>query len=122
MLLADTSVWVDHLRKGEPLLAQKLNDDLVATHPYIIGEIALGSLKNRDTVLSLLRNLPQTLIATDTEVQGMIDQRRLYGRGIGYIDAHLLASASLSHDTLIWTRNKRLGKVAKHMKIEFIEE
>ena len=95
-LLVDTSVWVDHLRKDDTLLAEALAEHRVAMHPHILGEIALGSLKNRRTLLSLLENLPQVPTATDREVQTLIERRRLFGRGIGYVDAHLLASASLA--------------------------
>ena len=80
MLLVDTSVWVDHLRNDDPSLAQALTDNQVAVHPHIIGEIALGSLKDRQTVLSLLRNLPQAPAASDDEVQTLIERRRLHGR------------------------------------------
>ena len=111
-LLVDTSVWVDHLRKDDPLLAKALADHRVAMHSHILGEIALGSLKNRRTVLSLLENLPQAPTATDREVQTLIERRRLFGRGVGYVDAHLLAAASLARGLAIWTRDKRLMGVA----------
>ena len=111
-LLVDTSVWVDHLRKDDPLLAKALADHRVTMHAHILGEIALGSLKNRRTVLSLLENLPQAPAATDREVQTLIERRRLFGRGIGYVDAHLLAAASLARGLAIWTRDKRLMGVA----------
>ena len=110
-LLVDTSVWVDHLRKNDPLLAKALADHRVTMHSHILGEIALGSLKNRRTVLSLLENLPRAPTATDREVQILIE-RRLFGRGIGYVDAHLLAAASLARGLAIWTRDKRLMGVA----------
>lgn len=111
-LLVDTSVWVDHLRKDDPLLAKALVDHRVTMHSHILGEIALGSLKNRRTVLSLLENLPQAPTATYREVQTLIERRRLFGRGIGYVDAHLLAAASLAPGLAIWTRDKRLMGVA----------
>ena len=110
-LLVDTSVWVDHLRKDDPLPAKALADHRVTMHSHILSEIALGSLKNRRTVLPLLENLPQAPTATDREVQILIE-RRLFGRGIGYVDAHLLAAASLAWGLAIWTRDKGLMDVA----------
>ena len=116
-LLVDTSVWVDHLRKGDPLLAEALVDHRVAMHPHILGEIALGALKNRRTVLSLLENLPQASSATDREVQTFVERRGLFGRGIGYVDAHLLAATSLAPGRAIWTRDKRLMGVASDLNL-----
>lgn len=116
-LLVDTSVWVDHLRKDDPLLVEALVDNRVAMHPHILGEISLGSLRNRQTVLSLLENLPQTPTATDREVQTLIERRRLFGRSIGYVDAHLLAAASLAPGLAIWTRDKRLMGVAGDLSL-----
>ena len=116
-LLVDTSVWVDHLRKGDPLLAEALVDRRVAMHPHILGEIALGALKNRRTVLSLLENLPQASSATDREVQTFVERRGLFGRGIGYVDAHLLAATSLAPGLAIWTRDKRLMGVASDLNL-----
>ena len=92
-------------------------DHRVAMHLHILGEIALGSLKNRRTVLSLLENLPQAPTATDQEVQTLIERRRLFGRGIGYVDVHLLATASLASGLAIWTRDKRLIGVASDLDL-----
>ena len=116
-LLVDTSVWVDHLRKNDALLADALADHRVAMHLHILGEIALGSLKNRRTMLSLLANLPQAPVATEQEVQTLIERRRLFGRGIGYVDAHLLATASLAPGLAIWTRDRRLIGVASDLDL-----
>lgn len=99
------------------MLAEALADNRVAMHPHILGEISLGSLKNRQTVLSLLENLPQTPTATDREVQTLIERRRLFGRGIGYVDVHLLAAASLAPGLAIWTRDKRLMGVAGDLNL-----
>ena len=96
MILADTSIWVDHLRAGEPGLVSLLNDNQVLTHPMVIGELACGNLPNRDTVLGLLGALPAIHVATHEEVLFFIEQRQVMGRGIGYIDAHLLAAAKLA--------------------------
>ena len=113
MILADTSVWIDHLRKTDPMLVALLNGGHVLWHPYILGELALGHLKQRKMILSALQNLPQARVAHDDEVVGMIDRWALFGRGIGYIDAHLLASIPLSPATLLWTRDQRLRTVAE---------
>lgn len=117
MLLVDTSVWIDHLRKGDGALAEALQDNIVIMHPHVLGELALGSLKDRSAVLSLLRNLPEAVVATDDEVQTMIEEQSLFGRGIGYIDAHLLASARLTSETQLWTRDKRLSAVAGDLRL-----
>lgn len=108
MILVDTSIWIDHLRQSCERLAQLLDAGQVLAHPYIIGELALGSLQNRNAVLGLLQNLPQVPVATDNEVPHFIETHALYGIGIGYIDTHLLAATRLSPGTLLWTRDKRL--------------
>lgn len=108
MILVDTSVWIDHLRQGDPGLERLLNAGRVLAHPFVLGELALGSLRNRKAVLEALQDLPQACTATDAEVMNFIDREELYGLGIGYIDAHLLAATRLSHGTLLWTRDKRL--------------
>lgn len=112
MILADTSVWVDHLRKADPALIGLLNGGQILCHPYILGEVALGHLRQRKVILSALQSLPQATVARDDEVLGMIDRWALFGRGIGYIDAHLLASTLLSPGASLWTRDQRLRKVA----------
>jgi predicted nucleic acid-binding protein len=108
MILVDTSVWIDHLRHGDAELTKLLNAGQVLTHPFVIGELALGSLQNRNIVIGALQNLPQVTIASDAEVLQFIDSHALFGTGIGYIDTHLLAAAKLSPGTLILTRDKRL--------------
>lgn len=116
MILVDTSVWIAHLRQGESRLAGLLEDMRVLTHPFVIGELALGRLERRDEILSRLGNLPTAKVAMHSEVLAMIDQRRLAGSGIGWIDAHLLAAALLSDASLL-TLDRRLGRVAKQLKI-----
>src|SRR5664279_2947824 len=108
MILVDTSIWIDHLRQSSERLAQLLGTGQVLAHPYVIGELALGSLNNRNAVLGALQNIPQVPVATDNEVLHLIETNALYGIGIGYIDAHLLAAARLSPGTMLWTRDKRL--------------
>jgi predicted nucleic acid-binding protein len=112
MILVDTSVWIDHLRKGNSRLISLLSNAAVLTHPFVIGELACGNLKNRRRILSLLGNLPTSKMAGDKEVLFFIERNDLMGRGIGYIDMHLLASASLSGGTGIWTNDRRLKEVA----------
>ena len=108
MILVDSSVWIDHLRYGDVELTRLLNAGQVQTHRFVIGELALGSLQNRHIVLSALQNLPQVTVASDDEVLQFIETHSLFGTGIGYIDAHLLAAVRLSPGVLLWTRDKRL--------------
>jgi predicted nucleic acid-binding protein len=115
MILVDSSVWVDHLRQGDQRLVTLLEASQVLTHPFVVGEIALGSLKNRETVLGSLKGLPQAATATDEEVQKFIEGNALFGLGIGYIDAHLLAAVRLDSGSQLWTRDKRLGAIANSM-------
>ena len=115
MILVDTSVWIDHLRYGDSSLVNLLNTGQVLAHPFVIGEIALGSLRQREVILDTLNNLPRAKIATDEEVLAFINQSKLYGLGVGYIDAHLLASVRLTLGTLLWTRDKRLCAAANQL-------
>jgi predicted nucleic acid-binding protein len=116
MILVDTSVWVDHLRKGNDRLGALLLDEQVLGHPFVIGELACGSLKNRQEILHLLRALPASRLAEHDEVLRLLESHRLLGRGIGWIDAHLLASALLSRCSL-WTFDKRLHAIARELAI-----
>ncbi len=117
MILIDTSVWIDHLRDGDEELVTQLNSAQVLTHPFVIGELACGNLVNLNEVLTLMANLPRVAVATDHEVLFFIEQHRLMGRGIGYIDAHLLAAVSLSSPARFWTRDKRLGSWAAELQV-----
>ena len=108
MILVDTSVWVDHLRSGDARLAAQLDAASVAMHPMVLGELACGNLKDRQTLLTLWRHLPQLPAATDAEALFFLERNRLWGRGIGYIDLHLLAAVSLNLEVKLWTRDKRL--------------
>ncbi len=118
MILVDTSVWVDHLRTGEPRLAALLETSEVLVHPFVIGELACGNLRDRATVLGLLGNLPHAAAASDAEVLHAIERHRLMGRGIGYVDAHLLAAALLTADTALWTRDRRLRAVSADLGLD----
>jgi predicted nucleic acid-binding protein len=117
MILVDTSVWIDHLRAGDEQLTQWLGAGQVLAHPFVIGELALGNLRNRDTVLSALQDMPHAVVATELEVMRFIDQKGLFGLGIGYIDAHLLAAAMLTPGSLLWTRDKRLRAASARLGI-----
>lgn len=119
MILVDTSVWIDHLRSGEPALANVLTRGEVLMHPFILGELACGNLQNREEVLRLLGDLPAAPTATDPEVLDLIERRNLMGRGIGYIDVHLLASAALSDLGRLWTRDRRLAAAASELELAF---
>ena len=110
-MLVDTSVWVDHLRRGDPALRALLTRAEVECHPFIIGELACGSLQRRSEVLSLLQSLPRVPVGSHDEVLTFVERHRLMGRGIGWIDAHLLTSAALA-GSLLWTRDRRLCAVA----------
>jgi len=111
MILVDSSVWIDHLRHGEAELVAALHQSQIMVHPFVLGELACGNLKNRSQILSLLESLPMATMASDAEVRVFIDQHALMGRGIGYVDVHLCASARLSGAQL-WTRDKRLHALA----------
>jgi predicted nucleic acid-binding protein len=111
MVLADTSIWIEHFRHREPSLADRLSEGLVVMHPFVSGELACGNLRDRTAILADLHALPQARLASNAEVLHLIEDRRLWGRGLGWIDAHLLASALLSH-CRFWTFDIRLAKAA----------
>lgn len=115
MILVDTSVWIDHLRAGDVVLGELLKSGRVLAHPFVIGELALGSLAERGLVLGALRRLRQAVVAKDHEMLEFIALRFLYGCGIGYVDAHLLTSARLTPGASVWTRDKRLRAAAERL-------
>jgi predicted nucleic acid-binding protein len=117
VILVDTSVWVDHLRRGDTTLAGLLQSCRVLIHPFVIGELALGGLRPNTQVLALLQALPEASVATDSEVLFLITQQNLHGRGIGYVDAHLLAATKLTPNASAWTHDKRLQTVATHLNL-----
>jgi predicted nucleic acid-binding protein len=115
VILVDTSVWVDHLRAVDETLARLLHGGGVLAHPFVIGELALGNLRQRDLLVDALRDLPQANVATDDETLHFIHRHALFGLGIGYVDAHLLAAARLTAGATLWTRDKRLHGVADRL-------
>ncbi|MGK2909642.1 MAG: type II toxin-antitoxin system VapC family toxin [Sphingobium sp.] len=122
MILVDSSVWIDHFRHDNLGLRTLLNKRQVLTHPFVIGEMALGSLRQRDIVLDALRGLPSAQVATDKEVQAFIEYHKLFGIGIGYVDAHLLAGTLLSVGAKLWTRDKRLHNAALRLGLEAAQD
>jgi predicted nucleic acid-binding protein len=112
LILVDTSVWVDHLRRGDAQVAVLLEGASVLMHPFVGGEIACGSLSDRPLILELLQDLPTAVLASADEVLRFIEVHSLHGKGIGYVDVHLLASVALSDGAKLWTRDKRLRAVA----------
>ena len=116
MILVDTSLWVEHLRRGHPGLEALLLRGEVACHPFVVGELACGNLGRRTEILALLSALPPVAVADHGEVLALIARARLAGRGLGWIDVHLLASARLSH-TPLWTLDRRLERSAADLGV-----
>lgn len=121
MILVDTSVWIDHLHRSEPMLVEALEREEVLTHPFVIGELACGTIVRRAEVLESLAALPSAIVAADEEVLELIERRRLWGKGLGYADAHLLASALLTGGTQLWTRDRRLHAIATEIRLHVPE-
>jgi predicted nucleic acid-binding protein len=117
MILIDTSIWVDHLGKPDARLTDLLKNEDVYGHPHVIGELALGNLRQFDVVIRFMNKLPKPTMASDSEVLLLIREKRLHGTGVGYSDAHLLASALLTPAAVIWTRDKRLNAVALRLGV-----
>jgi predicted nucleic acid-binding protein len=117
MVLADTSIWIDHFRRSDLRLAQLLERGDVAMHPFVIGELLLGRVPRIAEMIDDLNTLPKATVASPDEVLAFIVARRLPGAGIGYVDAHLLAAAALTPETSIWTRDKRLLAAAQSLAL-----
>jgi predicted nucleic acid-binding protein len=117
LILADTSVWIDHFRSGNAEMREQLTQGNIVIHPFIVAELALGSLRERAKTIALLDLLPQVRVAQIGEVRLMIEARHLDSLGIGLIDAHLIASVFLDSSTRLWTRDKRLRKAAEGLGI-----
>lgn len=120
MMLVDTSVWIDHLRRRDAELVAMLSEGQVLVHPWVAGELACGNLQDRKLVLGLLQSLPLAPVASAGEVLFFIEQHALMGRGIGYVDVHLLAAARLA-GTRLWTRDRRLVVVADELGMAYAE-
>jgi predicted nucleic acid-binding protein len=122
LILVDTSVWIDHLHRTIPRLVEALESENVRVHPFVLGELACGSIRNRDEVLHLLAALPVCVVATDAEAIELIERQRLMGKGIGFFDVHLLASVMLTEDAWLWTRDKRLLEAAIRLRCALHEK
>jgi len=119
VILVDSSIWIDHLRKADRALSHLLARDVVLVHPFVVGELAMGSLGNRLEALSSLQELSRATVARDEEVLAFLDMHKLFSIGIGYIDAHLLASTHLTPGATLWTRDKRLDAIATRLAIVY---
>lgn len=117
MILPDASVWIDHLARPNAVFARAFELGNVVAHPFVIGELSLGSLKNRRDYIARLNDLPHAPVATTAEVAALIEWHQLYSRGIGYVDVHLLASARMMADARLWTRDKRLHAQAERLGV-----
>jgi predicted nucleic acid-binding protein len=117
IVLADTSIWIDHFRRGDLKLAQFLDRGDVVMHPFVIGELALGHVPKIAEMIDDLQTIPKAIVANADEVLKFTADRKLSGSGIGYVDAHLLAAAALAPETLLWTRDKRLHAVAQSLSL-----
>ena len=120
MILLDTSVWIDHLRRSDRTVVQILESGFAAVHPFVIGELACGNLRSRAEVLGLLQSMPMIGTVTDDEVLHLIESRHLMGQGIGYVDAHLLAATTID-GALLWTRDRRLRDFATSLNIAYAD-
>ena len=116
MVLVDTSVWIAHFRKGSTELVDLLNNGKVMCHPYILGELACGNLKDRAVILSYLELLPMSIVAEHEEVLSFIENNRLMGQGLGYVDVHLITSAALT-GVPVWTLDKKLAQTADNLHL-----
>lgn len=119
MILVDTSVWLDHFHHTDEMLLRLLDSGLVLSHPFVIGEIAMGRFKSRNSVLGKMSDLPQAVTADPEEVLAFISEQALFGRGISYVDAHLLAAAKLTSSATLWTRDKRLLAAAVRLDLDY---
>ena len=121
MILVDTSVWIDHLRRPEPVLLKQLNDNNVLTHPVVVGELACGNLPDRTTFLRSMDAMTEISEGTHQEVRDFIESARLMGRGVGLMDAHLLYSVLHQEGVLLWTRDERLNRIAEELSVSYSE-
>lgn len=117
LILVDTSIWIDHLRATDDLLVTLLDGGMVAMHPFVVGELALGNLRDRWSIIRYLATQPMLDPVDDVSVLGFIDEKKLAGRGIGYVDAHLLAAVAMTDGVGLWTRDRRLAAIALELGI-----
>ena len=117
MILVDTSVWIEYFRKGDETLESLLDEGQVLMHPYVMGELACGALESRERILRDFTDMPQLGKATDEEVLYYIEHHQLMGSGVGYLDAHLLASVHLAENVRLWTRDKKLSVIADQLSV-----
>lgn len=117
MILVDTSIWIDHLHRSDATLSDLLHEAQVCAHPMVIGELALGALRDRQTMLGLLADLPSVPVATNVEVLAFVDSKVLHGIGLSLVDAHLLAALRLSRSDRLWTRDRRLRLAAERLGV-----
>lgn len=120
MILVDTSIWIDHLHRGNPALVAALEAGQVLMHPFVLGELACGTLTNRAEVLALLGKLPAAAAVIESEALGFIERHSLMGRGIGYVDVHLLAATALAGSAYLWTKDKRLAATAADLQLAWL--
>src|ERR1700761_1524511 len=118
MILADTSVWVDHFRKRDSELFRQLQNNNVSIHPFVVAELALGELPNRQKTISLLDELSTVRVAQTSEVRSMVEVHSLFGSGLGFVDAHLLASTLITAHTALWTRDRQLRSIARRFGLD----
>ncbi len=118
MILVDTSVWANHLRSAEPRLAALLRSRRVLLHPFVLGELACGNLPKRAGTIAFLDELPVAALASEAEVRHLLESRRLWGSGLGWVDLHLLASA-LIEESKLWTADRPMAAAARHLGIAF---
>jgi predicted nucleic acid-binding protein len=122
MILIDTSVWADHFRMAEPQLVGFAQEEIIQLHPLVLGELAMGNFANRTKVLNWLSELIPAAVASDDEVLRVVESQVLYGKGLGYVDAHLIASAMLTPEVQFWSRDKRLVSAAFEAGITVLAE
>ena len=119
MILVDTSVWIEHIHKSIPRLAEALEEGQVVSHPFVIGELACGNIRARKQMLQFLAELPATPVAENAEALSLIERRNLMGKGLAYVDVHLLAASAIGNDVQLWTSDRRLHAAAHAMKLAY---
>lgn len=122
MILVDTSIWAEFLGRGEPTLARHLAASHVVMHPFVVGELAMGNLRDRAGTIEELQSLPQSMVAFPSELLSFVERHAIAGSGIGYVDAHLVAAARLGDGVSLWTRDRRLRAVALRLMVAWDED